>query len=154
MSKESNEKIMQELSAIGQEADKIRVHNEERVDAWWDSLSQEEREDAFYSVVKRIYQGEVIERGTYRYVLYDVFGFDGGMYVPGMNCGFMHIHNCIFDATELSRMKHVNRFEVIDKTGRAYVKYLEKGEGIKYDLQDNDKTLKVFIDDLRWKEEL
>jgi DNA-binding response OmpR family regulator len=27
-------------------------------------------------------------------------------------------------------------------------------EGIKYSLQDDDRTLKVFIDKLRWKEDL
>ena len=47
----------------------------------------------------------------------------------------------------------VNRFEVIDDTGRAYVKYLKDDEVIKYSLQDDNKTLKVFIDKKAWKEE-
>ena len=55
---------------------------------------------------------------------------------------------------ELVEMKSVNRFEVIDDTGRAYVKYLKKDEGIKYSLQDDNKTLKVFIDNTTWKEDL
>lgn len=55
---------------------------------------------------------------------------------------------------KLEVMKKVNRFEVIDDSGRAYVKYLKEGEGIAYVLQDDDQTLKVFIDDLRWKEDL
>ena len=54
----------------------------------------------------------------------------------------------------LAKMKSVTRFEVIDDTGRAYVKYLKDDEGIKYSLQDDDRTLKVFIDNLRWKEDL
>jgi hypothetical protein len=54
---------------------------------------------------------------------------------------------------KLEAMKGVNRFEVIDEDGRAYVKYLKEGEGIAYVLQDDDKTLKVFIDKLRWKED-
>ena len=58
----------------------------------------------------------------------------------------MAIHNAIFDGEELQRMKSVTRFEVIDDTGRAYVKYRNKDEKIKYDLQDDDRTLKVFID--------
>lgn len=60
------------------------------------------------------------------------------------------------EKNKLQRMKNVTRFEVIDETGRAYVKYLHKdqGEGIKYSLQDEDRTLKVFIDKKRWKEEL
>ena len=52
----------------------------------------------------------------------------------------------IFDSFELSAMKNVTRFEVIDGKGRSYVKYLKDNEGIKYSLQDDDRTLKVFID--------
>ena len=54
----------------------------------------------------------------------------------------------------LKEMRAVNRFEVIDDTGRAYVKYLDKDEGIKYSLQDDNRTLKVFIDDTQFKEDL
>ena len=54
---------------------------------------------------------------------------------------------------KLEAMKKVTRFEVIDDSGRAYVKYLKEGEGIAYVLQDDDRTLKVFIDELRWKED-
>ena len=43
------------------------------------------------------------------------------------------------------KMKAVTRFEVIDESGRAYVKYLDKDEEIKYNLQDDERTLKVFI---------
>lgn len=43
-------------------------------------------------------------------------------------------------------MHEVNRIEVIDGTGRAYVKYLDKDEKVRYNLQDDNKTLKVFID--------
>ena len=51
-------------------------------------------------------------------------------------------------------MKCVTRFEVIDNNGRAYVKYLNKEEGIFYALQDDNRTLKVFIDEQSWKEYL
>ena len=123
-------------------------------DAWWNGLTEEEREDAFYAVIKRMYQAEVINRRTYRGALYDVFGFDMGMYGQGMSCGYFNLHNMIFDSFELSAMKNVTRFEVIDDKGRTYVKYLKDDEVIKYSLQDDDRTLKVFIDNLRWKEDL
>lgn len=41
----------------------------------------------------------------------------------------------------------VNRFEVIDKVGRAYVKYCDRPLNIETSLQDDDRTLKVFLDD-------
>ena len=151
---DDKEKALQELSDISQEFEKAYKKHDVEMDDWWNQLAQEEREAAFYSVCKRLHQGELKERGSYRYVLYDVFGFDPGMYLQGMNCGYMALHNAIFDGEEFEKMKAVNRFEVIDENGRSYVKYLDKDEGIKYNLQDDDRTLKVFIDKLRWKEDL
>ena len=139
------EKALDGLAKLQQQFEKTRIAHEAKVDEWWDSITTEEREMAFYSICKRIYKAELQDGGTYRWALYDVFGFDGGMYRHGMNCGYMAIHNAIFDGEELQRMKSVTRFEVIDDTGRAYVKYRNKDEKIKYCLQDDDHTLKVFI---------
>ena len=103
---------------------------------------------------KRIFKADITDNGSYRYALYDVFGFDPGMYMRGMDCGYMGIHNAIGDGEDYQKMRRVDRFEVIDDTGRGYVKYLDKGEFIQYGLQDDDRTLKVFIDKHRWKEDL
>ena len=148
------EGALDKLAELSQEMEKHREEYEAANDAWWNRLTEQEREDAFYAVCKRIHKGDLVDNGSYRYVLYDTFGFDHGMYVDGMNCGYMAIHNAIFDGEELQRMKRVTRFEVIDEKGRSYVKYLDKDEGIKYTLQDEDKTLKVFIDKKAWKEDL
>jgi len=142
------EHALQELSDIGQEMEKARKQREVDNDAWWNGLTEQEREDAFYAVCKRIHKGDIVDNGSYRYVLYNTFGFDPGMYMDGMDCGYMAIHNAIFDGDEIQKMKSVNRFEVIDANGRSYTKYLDKDEIIKYNLQDDDKTLKVFIDKL------
>jgi hypothetical protein len=151
---QKREAALQALSDIGQEMEKSRKVYEHDNDAWWDGLSETEREDAFYAVCKRLQKGELKERGSYRYVLYNVFGFDPGMYARGMDCGFMALHNSIYDGEELVEMKSVTRFEVIDETGRAYTKYLKDDEGIKYSLQDDKRTLKVFIDNTTWKADL
>lgn len=140
------EKTLQELSDLGQEMQNEQDHYEAENEIWWNNLTQQEREDAFYAVVKRIYKAEIQDEGTYRYALYDVFGFDGGMYMQGMDCGYMNLHNAICDGTDYQKMKNVNRIEVIDETGRAIVKYLDKDESPRYTLQDDDKTLKIFID--------
>lgn len=154
------EKALDGLNRLSQKMEENRKQYEAENDAWWNGLTEKEREDAFYAVCKRIRKADIEDNGTYRYALYDVFGFDEGMYMQGMNCGFMDIHNSIIDEDQKatlrkhSRMKKVNRVEVIDGSGRAYVKYLEEGEGVAYVLQDDEQTLKVFIDDLRWKEDL
>jgi len=143
---EEREKALQELSDIGQEMEKHRILEEHRIDTWWDGLSEQEREDAFYSVCKRIYQAEIKDRGTYRWALYDVFKFGANMYSQGMDCGFMALHNAIGDGEDYQAMRGVNRIEVIDGTGRLCVRYLDKDERVRYNLQDDNKTLKVFVD--------
>ena len=145
MKNEEQEKALDGLAKLQQEFEKTRKEYEAANDTWWDSLTEKEREDAFYAVCKRIWQADGIDNGSYRWALYDVFGFDPGMYMQGMNCGYMAIHNAIFDGEELQRMKRVNRLEVIDDTGRLTVKYLKDDERVRYELQDENRTLKVFI---------
>jgi len=142
------EEALDGLAKLSQEMEKSRKIYEHDNDTWWNGLTEKEREDAFYAVCKRIWKADGVDNGSYRYGLYDVFGFDPGMYMKGMDCGYMAIHNSIFDGKELQRMKRVNRLEVIDDKGRAYTKYLKEGERVKYELQDDDRTLKVFIDKL------
>ena len=153
MNEEQN-KALDALAELSQEMEKSRKIYEHDNDTWWNGLSEKEREDAFYAVCKRIWKADGIDDGSYRYALYDVFGFDPGMYMRGMDCGYMAIHNAIFDGEELQRMKGVTRFEVIDENGRSYTKYLKDGERVKYSLQDDDRTLKVFIDKQSWKDDL
>ena len=52
------------------------------------------------------------------------------------------------DREELEAMNKINRLEVIDQTGRAYVHYfrLHENESVRYSLQDDNRTLKIFID--------
>lgn len=42
-------------------------------------------------------------------------------------------------------LSDITRVEVIDGTGRAFVRYLEEDEQIEYSVQDNGRTMKVFI---------
>lgn len=91
------EKALQALAELGELQMKAEDEYKAENDAWWNGLTEKEREDAFYAVVKRIYQAEIKERGTYRYALYDVFGFGTHMYHKGMNCGYMALHNSIMD---------------------------------------------------------
>ncbi len=138
--------MLESISDLGQEIEKANKEFEEENDAWWDGLTEDEREAAFYAVCKRIWQADGVDRGSYRYGIYEVFGFDAGMYMMGMDCGYMSIHNAIFDGQDLNAMRQVNRFEVIDEEGRTYVNYLDPEQTVKFSLQDDDKTLKVFIE--------
>jgi hypothetical protein len=70
---------------------------DEAAESYWNNLSKEDQLLAFYSVVKRIYKGEIEDKGSYRWVLYEVFGFGPEAYRVGMDCGYLYIHNAIVD---------------------------------------------------------
>ena len=74
-------------------------------DDFWNNLSYEDKLKAFYSVCKRIHKGDIEERGSYRYVLYQVFGFEFDAYVVGMNCGYLDIHNSIYSNEDIEKMR-------------------------------------------------
>lgn len=145
--KAKREAALTALAELGEEMERGRKLYEHDNDTWWNGLSEKEREDAFYAVVKRMYRAEVQDRGTYRYALYDVFGFDPGMYGAGMDCGYMALHNIVFDGLDLEKMKAVDRLEVIDENGRAYVRGIGQVKRLKFQLQDDDCTLKIFVND-------
>jgi len=68
---------------------------EARINAKWEAMSPDDQQDMFYAVVQRIVEGELVDKGSYRYVLYDTFGWGPEAYWMGMDCGFMELHNSI-----------------------------------------------------------
>lgn len=83
---------LDKLAEMYQEVEKTW---ESDADAYWKTLGQEQQMLAFFSVMKRVYQGEIVEGRSYRGVLYDIFGFGPEAYAMGMFCGFFDIHNAI-----------------------------------------------------------
>lgn len=73
---------------------------EDQQEQFWNSLSKEDQIKCFCAVSRRIYRGEIEERGTYRYVLYQVFGFGPEAYVQAQDAGYLAIHNTIWDGQD------------------------------------------------------
>jgi hypothetical protein len=70
--------------------------------AWWDSLTMEERARAFRQICKLIYKADVKDKGSYRYAMYDIFNIDYG---DGLK-HYIHLHNLIgqaLDAPDLAK---------------------------------------------------
>lgn len=97
---EKRSKAFEELAKFSELQREAEAKYEADCDTWWTNLSYEDQLKAFYSVTKRIYLGDVKDHGSYRYVLYDVFGFQPDAYALGMTSGYMAIHNAIFDGVE------------------------------------------------------
>jgi len=83
------------LTELGELQEDIEKQTEREMDEWWNAMSKDDQMKAFYSVMKRLVDGELEQKGSYRYVLYDVFGFGPESYMLGMMCGYMALHNSI-----------------------------------------------------------
>lgn len=86
----------------------IMEADEKEATNFWENLSYEDKCNAFHAVVSRIHAGEIKVKGSYRYVLYDIFGFGPDMYGRGMNCGFMALHNSIMDDEQFNEANKDN----------------------------------------------
>lgn len=93
---------------------------------YWNSLTEEQRLMAFCSVVRRIHKGEIEQMGSYRYVLYDVFGFGYEAYTLAQEAGYLEIHNAIVDSNFKERFL--------------------KGFCEAYDIEDADAKIKQFME--------
>ena len=98
---EQDKVSLDEISRAWNEAMDAIEQDSER---YWNSLTKEQQLDAFCAVCRRIYKGDVVDKGTYRYVLYNVFGFGPEAYAQAQLAGYLTIHNSIFDADHDDRL--------------------------------------------------
>jgi hypothetical protein len=85
---------MQELSDT---FNKVMKEIEQDEENFWLSLTKEQQLCCFNAVCRRIYEGELEKKGSYRYILYDIFGFGPEAYARAQMAGFLSLHNSIFD---------------------------------------------------------
>jgi hypothetical protein len=97
---DSKKTALQELADLSEDFQKAIDEQVEQEEAFWNSLSQEEQLSAFCCVARRINEGELKERTTYRGMLYGVMGFGPEAYSRALEAGYMSIHNSLFDASE------------------------------------------------------
>ena len=69
---------------------------EEKSEQYWNSLTKEQQLDVFCAISRRIYLGEIEQQGSYRYILYEIFGFDTEAYIQAQDAGYLAIHNSIY----------------------------------------------------------
>jgi len=92
--------VLDSLNDISDIFNKVMAEIEQESENYWNSLSKEDQLKVFCAVSRRIYQGEIVDRGSYRHVLYDTFGFGPEAYAQAQMSGYLTIHNAIFDSGE------------------------------------------------------
>jgi hypothetical protein len=104
MNEDKNQSIKKSLEEISDVFNEAVKRMEEDQEAYWNSLTKEQQLDAFCAVVRRIRQGDMIDKGSYRYVLYEVFDFGMEAYLPAQMAGYLDIHNAIFTSDQEARL--------------------------------------------------
>jgi len=56
-------------------------------------------------------------------------------------------YKCLSKLERERKFSAVNRIEINGRSGRDYIRYLKDDEFMYIDIQDNNQTLKLFIDD-------
>ena len=91
----NDDNILKSLDEISRDFNEVMKRIENEQEAYWNSLSKEEQLKAFCAVVRRFYQAEIVDQGTYRHALYGVFGFGPESYGQAQIAGYLTIHNSI-----------------------------------------------------------
>ena len=98
---EQDKVALDEISRAWNEAmEQIELESEQ----YWNSLTKEQQLQVFCAVSRRIYKGEIEQKGSYRYVLYQVFGFGPEAYTQAQLAGYLSIHNAIYDSDHEHRL--------------------------------------------------
>ena len=95
---------------------------EEDHSKFWNGLSKDDQLKAFCSVMRLLYKAEIEEHGSYRYTLYDVFGFGPESYAQAQMSGFLAIHNAIWDGERLGQL--IDKLE--DRVAAGFNEDVEK----------------------------
>jgi len=124
-------KVLDALSDMGDTFNKMFSEYHVEAEKFWNSLTEEQRLQAFYWVTSRINKAEIQNNSSYRTVLYEHFGFDPSAYTIGMESGYMGIHNALFDGAAMMEMEEADQLAVRCDGEDVYVSDL--GVQIRYD---------------------
>jgi hypothetical protein len=94
-------KVLEDLSDIYV---KVMKEIQEDQEKYWNSLSKDDQLKVFCAVCRRIFKGDIELKGSYRYVLYEVFGFEADAYAQAQDAGYLAIHNAIFTSDQEERL--------------------------------------------------
>ncbi len=124
--------------------------NKKDTDQWWDTLSEDERKKAFFSVCSRIYESEILDRGSYKFTLYDKFNFskESSTLKLGVDCGFKALHDKIADVIAQDGTSEVETIQLIDRPAKEHItKEIDQStKSLRVILDNMDKTLTIVIE--------
>lgn len=86
------------LDEMSKQFNSVMKMIEDEQEEMWNRWSKAQQLAAFCCVVRRIVEGELVDKGSYRHILYTTFGFGPESYAQAQVAGFLDLHNSIFGA--------------------------------------------------------
>jgi hypothetical protein len=124
---EKRRKALDALHEFGNYFQEAMKEIEKEEESWWDSLTEDQQISALCCVSRRIHKGDIEDNGTYRYVLYNVFGFSQDAYARAQMAGYLDIHNAIVSANgERIMLERFCDMNNIENSKELIDKYIEK----------------------------
>ena len=106
MNEEEKAKWLESLEEFSKRFRESMLAYEMQSEDFWSSLSYDEKLYAFCAISRRIHKGEIVDDGSYRYVLYEIFGFGPDAYAVAQMAGYLEIHNAIVPSKESNSDGH------------------------------------------------
>jgi hypothetical protein len=100
MNKDDKKSLIESLQDISEVFNQAMKELEQEQEAYWDSLTEDQRLSVFCAVVRRIHKALFVEKTSYRGTLYDVFGFGMESYVQAQVAGYIDIHNLEYETVD------------------------------------------------------
>jgi len=94
MMNEKLEKLKEISKILSEEFEKLKQNMLKEGEEVWNNLTYDEKL-ALLCYISKILHEHAMEGGTYRYLIYERFGFDMDAYAPLQLCGLLAIHNLI-----------------------------------------------------------
>ena len=109
---------------------------------FWNNLSYDDKLKAFYYVVSKIYEGDVVERRSYRGMLYEKFSFGMDAYTIGMDCNYLVLHNIIYDGCDYGEFKFAKNITIKNDDGEFSFKFPDS-RYLDFDYDKETETLTI-----------
>ena len=125
MSTNEEKNFSKNLEDISNTFNEIYAEIEKDQEKYWNSLTKDQQLMAFCAISRRIVEGELEVKGSYRYILYEVFGFGPEAYAPAQMAGYLTLHNSIYHASHdinlLTAFCKTNKIESYEEKIRNFL---------------------------------
>lgn len=92
------------LTKLGSMVDASLIHEEQLSESFWQGLSSEEQLWAFCAIIRRLSQANLVDRKSFRGVLYDTFGWGPEAYGPAQLAGYLTLHNSLYSDADIEEL--------------------------------------------------